>query len=446
MMQEYGVRDMQKVQVIDGALYALLAPKDTNSYSGDDMRVTRFDLTTGEAVELELEGEYSISPYKDGKLLAYSPYGRESRGVQVFDPVTGQLGEELIPFNDLDDEAAVGISYSGGGITYDAASDTIYFVDSGLIMAYKDGVLSEVAFIPVDYASNIRSAQVVGDRYLCTSWDGVYLRSLRPEDQPERSLRISGGYADDITRAFTESTGIPVVFSSAWYAGAEAVRNDMISGSRDSDIYVVGMQNGARALMEKGYLQDLSASGKLMEDVGRMYPQLQEAMMLDGKLYGYPYGFNMNLWSINPKLWEQFELGDVPETFLGYVELIERWNDELAEDNPDYTVTNLYNGKQELISQALSHYLYQYEQPDAPISFNTPAFRETMQAIEALDMEPIDWENMTQEDREEIWEQMDRPALFDMNAYRTVERSFEYYSTPDGGFEPMETKTILRCV
>ena len=444
MYTQYGVRDMQSVQVIGGALYALLAPVDTSDgYSDDDLRVTRFDLTTGEAKELGLEGQYNLSAYKDGLLLAYASWGGQENGVQAYDPAADKLGETVVPYVGYDSEETAGISYNGGGIVYDAESDTVYFVQNCMIYAYANGALTEIAYIPVDYGSNIRTAALAGESYFCTSWDGVYLRSMRPEDQPERSLHISGGYADDVTRSYTAKTDTPIIFENAWYADSESVRNDMLSGSSKNDIYVVSLEGGARALMEKGYLQPLNDSQALMDDVARMYPQLQEALMADGELYGYPQSFSMALWSVNPGLWAQFELGDYPTTFAGYVDLINTWNEDYAEDNPDYTVTSLYNGKTELLMQALLQYIYQYERPGAPLSFDTDAFRETMQAIETLDMDPVDWKNMSEADREEFWEKMNRPALFNMNGYETVEPAYDYYSTPEGNYEEALLKVIL---
>ena len=445
MYTEYGVRDMQNAQVIDGALYAQLAPLDSsNGYSSADMRTTRFDLTTGEAKELGLEGEYTLAAYKDGKLLAYAPYGGQDAGVQVYDPATDALGETVVPFEGYGEDAAQGISYNGGGIVYDAQADAVCFVQGGAVWTYKDGVRTETAYIPVDYGSNIRTAMLAGDYYFCTSWDGVYVRSLRAEDQPERTLRISGGYyADDVTRAYTAKTDIPVLFDSNWYSGAEAVKSDMLSGSTENDIYVVSIQSGARALMEKGYLQPLNESTALMDDVARMYPQLQEALTYNGQLYGYPQNLSMNLWSVNPELWELFDLGDYPTTFQGYVDLINTWEEDYAEDNPDYAVTSLYNGKQELMLQALQNYICQYEKPGESITFNTPAFRETMEAIEAMQIETIDWMNLSSEEQEEFWEQMNRPTLFNMSCYATVEQATDFYVTPDGSYEEAKIKSIL---
>lgn len=443
MYTQYGIRDIQSAQVIDGGLYACLAPLYSDmGYSSSDMRVTRFDLTTGEAKELALEGDYTFTAYKDGKLLAYSPYGEDVKGIMEFDPVTGQLGAVVVPFAGYGAEEVEGIDYNGGGITYDAATDTLYFVQNSRIYAYADGKRSEVAFIPVDYASNVKQAQVIDEQYFCTSWDGVYLYSLRAEDQPERELRISGGYMEDTIRAYTEETGVPVLFDNSWYSGSEAVRNDMLSGSTDNDIYVVSVEAGARSLIEKGYVQDISSSQALMDDVSRMYPAISDALMLDGKLYGYPQSMSVSLWSVTPQMWELFDLGDYPQTFAEYVELIDTWYTDYADDNTDYQIMSLYSGKQELFLQALQHYIYQYERPDAPLSFNTSVFRETMQAIEALEIEEIDWENLSAEEEEEMWEQMSRPTLFNINAYETVENATTFYTMPDGSYEEAPLRLI----
>ena len=128
---------------------------------------------------------------------------------------------------------------------------------------------------------------LAGGYYALESYDGLYVRSLDPSQRPERALRVLGGYMDDTARGFAdENPNVPLVFVNRWLSGAESIRNDMMSGDSNVDLYVVDLRSGFTQLMEKGYLSDLSDSKVLMDDVATMYPQIAEAIMKDGKLYG----------------------------------------------------------------------------------------------------------------------------------------------------------------
>ena len=141
---------------------------------------------------------------------------------------------------------------------------------------------------------------LAGGYYAVNTYTGAFVRTLDEAYRPERALHILGGWLDEASRAFAnEHPEVPLVFESRWLDGSEAVRNDMLSASSNVDIYVINVRSGLRTLMEKGYLADLSGSETLLQNVQAMYPQFADALMYDGKLYGFPMSLTVNAWSYN---------------------------------------------------------------------------------------------------------------------------------------------------
>lgn len=384
-----GTRTMKSMVISGGYMFTTLGPSDVTSYSSTDMQVYRFDLTTGDMKETSLIGSYELTPYKDGKLLVYEQFSyRADGGIGVYNPQTDVIEEIVVPIKGSD-AGAQGISHEGGGIAYDAQTDSIYFVDSGAIFSWLAGGTAEQrALASANFLFGVIYAGVVDESYVFCTWTELYIRSLKAEDQPERVLRISGGYETDAVAAYRrENPDAAIMFdSSSYYSGAEAVQTDMLTGATANDIYAMDLMSGASTLIEKGYVQDLSASDILTDNVKRMYPQLAEALMHDGKVYAFPYSFGFSAWNWNKTAWDSFDMGEMPTTMLELVEALQLWLDDYADDNPDYTLLDLGEDKSQLFGIALQQYIAQYDKGDGSLTFDTPAFRETMQAIEDLDI------------------------------------------------------------
>ena len=46
-------------------------------------------------------------------------------------------------------------------------------------------------------------------------------------------------------------------------------------------------------------------------------------------------------WTLNQTLWDRFELGDVPATYAELLDMMLLWQDEYADEYPDYTLIDL---------------------------------------------------------------------------------------------------------
>lgn len=421
-------RNVSSFTLMDGALYASLGPQ-SSSYSYNEFLLVKYDLATGERTDLSAKGAMNIVPYKDGKVLI-GGYGSDDdwgKKVQIYDPASDAVTATLIASRDNSDPSSTGLSYNAGGFTYDAESDTLYFFQEGEVFATKDGQTFEsVAYVSTNGVSDEAVAGILaGGYYALESYDGLYVRSLDPSQRPERALRVLGGYMDDTARGFAdENPNVPLVFVNRWLSGAESIRNDMMSGDSNVDLYVVDLRSGFTQLMEKGYLSDLSSSKALVDDVNTMYPQIAEAIMKDGKLYGFPQSFNLNAWMFNESAWEKLGMGEMPTTFDQFFEGLVDWEENRAEENPEYCYINLYSGKEQLFGLLLQQYIAQYDTGDAPLSLSDPKFVGAIRQVEAMELPTYDWSTMTQEEMDAANELFNRKWLFETYSYNMLGRMY----------------------
>lgn len=427
-------RSISNFVLTDGALYAALGPQ-SNGYSYNEFVLVKYDTATGERTQTSVAGAMSVVPYKDGKLLI-GGYGTENswgKQLSVYDPAADAVEKVLIASREnYNDASSTGLGYNAGGFAYDAASDTIYFYQEGEVFATKDGTAMEsVAYVATNGVSDDGAAGILtGGFYAIETYDGLYVRSLDPANRPERALRILGGYMDDTARGFAdENPNIPVVFVDRWLSGAESIRNDMVSGDSNVDLYVVNLRSGFSQLMEKGYLMDLSASQELVDDVKTMYPQITDALMKDGKLYGYPQSFNLSAWMFNESAWEKLGLGERPTTFEEFFAGLADWEENYAEANPEYCYINLYSGKEQLFSMLLQQYVAQYDTGEAPLKLSDPKFLNAIKQVEAMELPTYDWSTMTQEEMDAANELFNRKWLFETYSYNMLGRI--YYQDDD---------------
>ena len=388
----------------------MLAYENSNLVSGSE-QLLRFDLATGEMTATKMTYALTIASYKDGKImLLWQDIQRvsDSGGTDL-----GIVVDEVDAEGALGDTVVSGLGQQMGGLAYDPASDTVYLSGAGEVKRVAaDGSLETVAYAPVA-SSMTQPAVMVDGLYAIHTEDGVLLRAPGETLEGEK-LTILGGTMDDTSRAFIQDTGIAVSFdSSQMLTGSEAVRNDMLSGASNVDIYVLNVLLGVDTLMDKGYLAPIESEA-LLSDVQSMYPQIADALMRDGKLYAYPQQFQLISWAVNEDAWK--EVGwdeEVPTTFGELFAQLDLWNREYAEKFPDYNYMQLYLGGVQLLSNALSQYALMYAKPNEPLKFDNQAFIDVLAQIEDMDIDMKYTEEITPELMEEITAVLMRESLIE---------------------------------
>lgn len=363
--------------LMDGAIY-MLVTKDFDNWGEYELR--RFDLASGACAKLPAADLQCLVAYTPGKLAAVW-VDREDwePSVVVVDAATGNVETTLLQTENRYGQL--------GGLAYDAATGVLYVNENCTVAPVVNGALGEpVAFIPAQSGTNSIAAVLSSGHYVISAYDGIFLRNLDPQYKPAGVLRLGGGYMDDATAAFARANpDIAIQMSSNYLWTSQQIIDAMISKESNVDVFTVSSMGGLKGLREKGYLADISSSPALVAAVEAMYPQVRDALLVDGKLYGYPQSLSVTLWQVDEAALEKLGLGGMPETMMDFMDLIQTWVDEdMAEEYPEWMLSEPWYDRQQLLYELVMTYVYRYETPDQPLRFDTPELRRLLERWERL--------------------------------------------------------------
>lgn len=368
----------------DGRLYMLCMPSDNN---WNDLVLNVCDLSTGKTETLTDTQEriVTIAQYTPGKLLMAIEPSYNMRIVdeedyyvklRIWDMAKQQYDEgEFIPYK----------GYNSRGFTYDADTETIYFTQNNRVMSVKWGESASVVNYTVSDNYSDFPAVVIGDAMVITSWDGINIYSVDPTQKPKRILKVSGDYADERTAKFlAEHPDVAIDFVDSSMYSIEQITTTIAAGDAP-DLFTYSSYGNIPAMIEKGYAADLTGYPGFIEAFEKLYPQIQEALTFDGKVYGYPYYFDGGLWTYAPSAFEELGLGDFPETMEELMDLVVLWERDYKDDYPEKSLIGYNEDPKSMLFQLiLSQYIAMIETPDEPLSFNTPQFRAVMEKLDGL--------------------------------------------------------------
>ena len=295
-----GERDLQQSCSMDGILYGL-------SYGDNGRELLALDLEDAgiEVIELDTDNEVNgLTPFSEGKLLLVTTRYGESVEAEL---MLYDLAEESL--TSLGALPCDGWS-APAGIAYDEARGMIYYELGGSVwrMAVSEdglGEPQEFGDMPLDVYTD-SSAVVLGDLYILASYDGVVGRDVTAEKMPDEKLRIvNRAYINEIKTAYYDFTDAhpEYMVSISDSTSTDTLLQDMMNRSPDVDIYTLSLTDSAfTALMNRGFLSELSSSDTLSAEVGAMYDSIQNAVMKDGELYAVPMYLYANCLTINEKL------------------------------------------------------------------------------------------------------------------------------------------------
>ena len=295
-----GELDLQQSCFMNGILYGL-------SYGDNGRELLALDLEDAgvEVIELDTDNEVNgLTPFSEGKLLLVTTRYGESVEAEL---MLYDLAEESL--TSLGALPCDGWS-APAGIAYDEARGMIYYELGGSVwrMAVSEdglGEPQEFGDMPLDVYTD-SSAVVLGDLYILASYDGVVGRDVTAEKMPDEKLRIvNRAYINEIKTAYYDFTDAhpEYMVSISDSTSTDTLLQDMMNRSPDVDIYTLSLTDSAfTALMNRGFLSELSSSDTLSAEVGAMYDSIKNAVMKDGELYAVPMYLYANCLTINEKL------------------------------------------------------------------------------------------------------------------------------------------------
>ena len=136
-------------------------------------------------------------------------------------------------------------------------------------------------------------------------------------------------------------------------------------------------------VMKKGYCVDLSDSQVIRDAISRMHPLIAKQAIVDGKIYGVPYGISFYYMQINQEGWEAAGLteGDIPDSFPMLLDFLERWCD-LVDASREQNIRIKLSWDAELYDEhsytawltnlLIDSYITQMQFANEPLRFNEP--------------------------------------------------------------------------
>lgn len=421
--------------VQDGRLFLLFRKEG----AGDEMALASFDLETGNKEVYEVPDLVAVAAGKDGYVHVLT-MANEDRGVDDKFPALQRL---TVADGKLEEIGSVKYRpYHAGFFIYDAAGDSFYYNNGGGVYRCKsDGVEELCAYLPMNHIwSGSENRVLLHNGYIYYLNNGIIVvRSTDPSKLPQEKLTMYGyGGYDAVEKALQAVPEVQMKrLEDVWFSDAKELGQALVSGENAIDLLGITEDLERNTLYEKGYLMDLSQSELIKAYMDKLYPQIREACMKDGKIYAVPVGIRfrgMGYSDVNLKKANEKK----PETLLEFFELAERVlkNEELlqtcnfSEDSEGWWVTEML----------FTVYQDHFRRLGKEMTLDTPLFREALQ--KALDVRKLleqqekpDWNDQAALDAF-----FSKPQLFgeimdiDMEAYthrqKRPDSENEWYKTP----------------
>lgn len=391
MDEEYSyLRNVADVVAMDGTLYWLT--RDWNDAGKEEIILSAFDLTTGEGRTVPVEHVVGITPYKDGKLLAVI-HDQE----HAWDEKTGEIiNPDLAVMDPADGKVEIKCKMpvsNADNIVYSDQLDAVLFFDNSRIMGVKGfAEVKQYGYAALNYAEHV---QLLGDNIILSTFDGTVVRTLKADYDTDQQLNMYNAWLDDGIKLFAaKHPDVPVYFSNEYYDTTEKLNQAMLSGEDAMDLLQMDIAHSSfLTLKEKGYCADLSGDAELMAMAERLHPLFRDAVMQDGKLVAVPVSAYSFGWIYNPEVLEEMGLDEsfIPTDFIGLCELVTEWNDGMMDDYPEYMLLeSVTNTREWLFNRMMDSYMIWCTAQEGEITFDTPVFRQMMEALENVRCEEMD--------------------------------------------------------
>lgn len=368
-------RGINDIVWVGNKLYLLMGSDDPEQR--EKTSLLAFDPETEQTSIINVDNVQQISIAPDNRLLFTRAVGIEtdkpSLEVSYYDPATEK--EEGMASLEVADPQA--------GVLFDVVQDSLtYCAGEDIMQRAVDGTLHSKGTLPLSMGGLSARAQLSsGGLFAGAAGQYVFLRSIDGAASPQKlELRIMGDINPDTVVQFSIANPDITVRTTA-IDRSQNLQLTILSAGATVDLYVVQSPGPFAAMREKGFLHPLSENAMLLDRAKQVYPAIQEALFAGDKLMGIPINLQAYSWTLNQTLWDELDLGNIPTTYPMLLEGLARWEDEYADDYPEYKFLDMDQDVAGFVSAIVREYILQSERPDTPLTFDTSIFRETIQAV-----------------------------------------------------------------
>lgn len=225
----------------------------------------------------------------------------------------------------------------------------------------------------------------------------------------QTTLVVTYPKSDVVERFESEHPDVVISSAAVVFSSAEDLITRLLTKDSTVDLYIINVSDGLALLKDKGYLPVIQ-SASIAHEIGGWYPVIRDCVMSDEGIVAVPFDITTGEWQLNEALWAEKCPHLKLETWEDFFNLILWWqNDPDFAEEFNVSINGL--GQTQVASEMLYAYVQTYESSDAPLNFDTLAFRQTLEAVTHLDPILID-----EDEDEEEWNNMiNRPTLLKTN-------------------------------
>lgn len=365
-------REIKSVAYGDEQLFLLLGTNDYEDYAKTQMY--SFNLANQSWKSCAPTGIQAITAGAAGKLALLVVQEEESA-----------LWQYDIAFDGLDAQLAViQPEELASGLTWYAEKGGLaYYTSKQVMLTDSAGIAQTKAYLPVSYANaNAPAACSASGIYAYPYLNYVFLRDISLEGETDQTvLKLLGTLSSNLIVNFSiENPDIAIVTMEA--GTGDYLKQTVISGDESVDLFVASAPGDFAAMKKKGFAAPLNSDSYLLEKSKQLYPTLQDMVFEGESLLAYPIAIQPHSWTVNETRWKALGLGEYPTTYYQLLEAVSLWLDMYAEDNMDYTLSDIQQSPVDaLVSMIVKEYIFQNEAPGERLTFDTPSFRELMRGV-----------------------------------------------------------------
>lgn len=345
-------------------------------YSGQFTGIAAFDPASGKLVRHELPLAESMTAGPGDQLLVWlRPEDQdkpEQGGLFRFDAAGGRLGERLLPH----DQQTTAFAWDGEG-------ERLLFWQAGELMALDaKGERAALNYLAMDGAfPGLEAFALPGQGYALAMGQNLIVQDASGQRIKDRIvLRTMGVYGAETAQKYMAQHP-EVAIQALDDQGGDGILSSLTARQDDVDIYQTHTLDVFNAAVQKGYALRMDSRALNDRAAGLLEP-LQALARREGGLYGFPASLQPQVWAINLDKWEELGLGDRPTTLREAFEAYRRWNEELAEDNPEFVYMTPYQDFSFYVDYAVSSYILGHAAEGEPLRFDTPVFRQVLSDLE----------------------------------------------------------------
>ena len=364
-------REIKSVAYGDEQLFLLLGTDDYEDYAKTQMY--SFNLADQSLTPCAPTGIQAITAGAAGK-LALLVQGEES-AIWQYDIASDALDAQL---------AVIQPEETTSGLTWYAEKGRLaYYTSNQVKLTDGTGIPQTKAYLPVSYANaNTPAACSQSGVYAYPYVNYVFLRDISLEGEADQTvLNLLGALSPNLIVNFSiENPDIAIVTMEA--GTGDYLKQAVISADESVDLFVASAPGDFVAMKKKGFAAPLNSDSHLLEKAKQMYPTLQDVVFEGESLLAYPIAMHPHSWTVNETRWKTLGLEEYPTTYYQLFEAVSLWLDMYAEDNMDYTLSDIQQSPVDaLVSMIVKEYIFQNEASGERLTFDTPSFRELMNGV-----------------------------------------------------------------